>query len=56
MNSDRDQSAMTTSHSIGIVGGSGALGGAIARALLLDGLSHGGLREVNPLRCAANAA
>lgn len=37
MNSDRDQSAMATPHSIGIVGGSGALGGAIARALLRDG-------------------
>jgi len=34
MNSDWDQSAMATPHSIGIVGGSGALGGAIARALL----------------------
>jgi pyrroline-5-carboxylate reductase len=34
MNSDWDQSAMPTANSIGIVGGSGGLGGAIARALL----------------------
>jgi pyrroline-5-carboxylate reductase len=36
MNSDWDQSTMATPHSIGIVGGSGALGSAIARALLRD--------------------
>ncbi len=36
MNSDWDQSAMAAPDSIGIVGGSGALGGAIARALLRE--------------------
>jgi len=33
---------MATPHSIGIVGGSGALGGAIARALLRDGFVTAG--------------
>ncbi len=36
MSSDWDQFAMATPHSIGIVGGSGALGSAIARALFRD--------------------
>jgi hypothetical protein len=36
MSSDWDQFVMATPHSIGIVGGSGALGSTIARALRND--------------------